>query len=287
MIRHVKQEPRNTSTKLTSNTSNIHNTHNTHSTRRTLSRALPCTLTVIALLIVWQVWVEVAHIPVAVFSSPTEILRATIEAWPTLQPALLITAYEGFMGFFFACVLGILLGVACYSWRALNDAVFPLLSAAQTMPLISIAPLFLLWFGFEPLGKIVIVTVFALFPIAVQTIRGLQSVPQFFVDVALTCGATRTWTLWHVQLRVAARQIFGGIRISAAYVFATAATAEYLGARAGLGIWLQAAYNSFRTPLIFSATFVIIALTGILLLLIHIVERIALGPDERWDGSGQ
>lgn len=255
--------------------------------RTAIARILPCTLTVIALIIVWQLWVNLAHIPSSVFSSPIEIIHATIEAWPTLKPALLITTYEGVIGFICACFCGIILGVACYSWRALNDAVFPLLSAAQTMPLISIAPLFLLWFGFEPMGKIVIVTLFALFPIAVQTIRGLQAVPQFFVDVALTCGATRTWTLWHVQLRVAARQIFGGIRISAAYVFATAATAEYLGARGGLGIWLQAAYNSFRTPLIFSATVVIIALTGILLLIIHAIERVLLGPDERWDGSGQ
>ena len=97
-----------------------------------------------------------------------------------------------------------------------------------------------------------------------QTIRGLEAVPQFYSDVALTCGATRTWTLWHVKLRVAARQIYGGIRVSAAYIFATAATAEYLGARKGLGIWLQAAYNSFRTPLIFSATLVIIVITGVI-----------------------
>ena len=102
--------------------------------------------------------------------------------------------------------------------------------------------------------------------------------PQFYSDVALTCGATKTWTLWHVKLRVAARQIYGGIRVSAAYIFATAATAEYLGARKGLGIWLQAAYNSFRTPLIFSATLVIIVITGMLMCLVNLSERIILGP---------
>ena len=146
------------------------------------------------------------------------------------------------------------------------------------MPLISIAPLFLIWFGFEISGKIVIVAVFGLFPIAVQTVRGLEAVPQFYSDVALTCGATRAWTLWHVKLRVAARQIYGGIRVSAAYIFATATTAEYLGARKGLGIWLQAAYNSFRTPLIFSATLVIIVITGILMCLVNLSERMLLGP---------
>ena len=66
--------------------------------------------------------------------------------------------------------------------------------------------------------------------------------------------------------------------VSAAYIFATAATAEYLGARKGLGIWLQAAYNSFRTPLIFSATLVIIVITGMLMCLVNLSERIILGP---------
>lgn len=80
-----------------------------------------------------------------------------------------------------------------------------------------------------------------------------------------------------MDLRVAARQIFGGVRVSAAYVFATAATAEYLGARSGLGIWLQAAYNSFQTPRIFAATFVIIIMTGLLLLAVHAVERLTIG----------
>ena len=84
-----------------------------------------------------------------------------------------------------------------------------LLTAAQTLPLISIAPLFLIWFGFEPVGKIVIVAVFAIFPIVVQTMRGLAAVPAFYDDVAMTCGASRAWTLFHVDLRVAARQIFG------------------------------------------------------------------------------
>ena len=76
---------------------------------------------------------------------------------------------------------------------------------------------------------------------------------------------------------MAAGQIFGGLRISAAYVFATAATSEYLGARNGLGIWLQSAFNSFRTPLIFSATLVIILLTALLLGLITLTERLLLG----------
>lgn len=201
-----------------------------------------------------------------------------VETWPTpVARDRNCTLLEGTVGSCSPVTCGILIAFA-YCSRIADAALFPLLSAAQTMPLISIAPLFLIWFGFEISGKIVIVAVFGLFPIAVQTVRGLEAVPQFYSDVALTCGATRAWTLWHVKLRVAARQIYGGIRVSAAYIFATATTAEYLGARKGLGIWLQAAYNSFRTPLIFSATLVIIVITGILMCLVNLSERLLLGP---------
>lgn len=217
-----------------------------------LQRRIPTVIAVVLLLAVWEAWVRIGNVPSTMIAAPSEIAQATVETWSTLWPATQVTLLEGTVGFLFAVLFGILIGILLYCSCIANAALLPLLSAAQTMPLISIAPLFLIWFGFEISGKIVIVTVFGLFPIAVQTIRGLEAVPQFYSDVALTCGATKAWTLWHVKLRVAARQIYGGIRVSAAYIFATAATAEYLGARKGLGIWLQAAYNSFRTPLIFS-----------------------------------
>ncbi|EFA23711.1 ABC transporter, permease protein [Bifidobacterium gallicum DSM 20093 = LMG 11596] len=234
-------------------------------------------ITVALLLVVWQVWVSLAHVSETMISSPVQIVQAIVTSWPTLWPATWVTLYEGVIGFLLACALGVLLGIGIHCSRTAYAALFPLLAAAQTLPLISIAPLFLIWFGFEPIGKIVLVAIFALFPIAVQTMRGLQAVPQFYDDVAMTCGASRSWTLFHVDLRVAARQIFGGMRVSGAYVFATAATAEYLGARQGLGIWLQAAYNSFRTPLIFAATVVIIIMTALLLSCVHLAERCLIG----------
>lgn len=247
---------------------------------RALARALPTLVTVTAILIAWETWVRLGAVNKALISAPSDIAAATIETWPSLAPAAAVTALEGLIGFLIAIAAGILLGIGLYSSRLAHRAVFPLVYGAQMMPLISIAPLFLIWFGFEISGKIAIVAIFGLFPIAVQTLRGLKAVPQFYEDVALTSGASRAWTLWHVKLRVAAHHIFGGIRISAAYVFATATTAEYLGARSGLGIWLQQAYNSFRTPLIFSATGVIIALTALLLIGVNLCERFLLGEQE-------
>ena len=244
------------------------------------ARVAPPAVTVGGLLIVWEIAVDAGHISQRVLASPSQIAASIIKTWPDLWEATAITTYEAITGFLIAAVAGMLIGIGLYVSKTLYRGIYPLLAAAQTIPLITIAPLFMIWFGFEPLGKIVIVAVFGVFPVAVQTCRGMLAVPQFYEDVALTCGATRAWALWHVKLRVAARQVFGGLRISAAYVFGTAVTAEYLGAMNGLGIWLQAAFNSFRTPLIFSATIMVVALTALLLTIISLAERLLLGPDD-------
>lgn len=244
------------------------------------ARVAPPAFTVGGLLIVWEIAVDAGHISQRVLASPSQIAASIVKTWPDLWEATAITTYEAITGFLIAAVAGVLIGIGLYVFKTLYRGIYPLLAAAQTIPLITIAPLFMIWFGFEPLGKIVIVAVFGVFPVAVQTCRGMLAVPQFYEDVALTCGATRAWALWHVKLRVAARQVFGGLRISAAYVFGTAVTAEYLGAMNGLGIWLQAAFNSFRTPLIFSATIMVVALTALLLTIISLAERLLLGPDD-------
>lgn len=244
------------------------------------ARVAPPAFTVGGLLIVWEIAVDAGHISQRVLASPSQIAASIVKTWPDLWEATAITTYEAITGFLIATVAGVLIGIGLYVSKTLYRGIYPLLAAAQTIPLITIAPLFMIWFGFEPLGKIMIVAVFGVFPVAVQTCRGMLAVPQFYEDVALTCGATRAWALWHVKLRVAARQVFGGLRISAAYVFGTAVTAEYLGAMNGLGIWLQAAFNSFRTPLIFSATIMVVALTALLLTIISLAERLLLGPDD-------
>lgn len=244
------------------------------------ARVAPPAFTVGGLLIVWEIAVDAGHISQRVLASPSQIAASIVKTWPDLWEATAITTYEAITGFLIATVAGVLIGIGLYVSKTLYRGIYPLLAAAQTIPLITIAPLFMIWFGFEPLGKIVIVAVFGVFPVAVQTCRGMLAVPQFYEDVALTCGATRAWALWHVKLRVAARQVFGGLRISAAYVFGTAVTAEYLGAMNGTGIWLQAAFNSFRTPLIFSATIMVVALTALLLTIISLAERLLLGPDD-------
>ncbi len=232
------------------------------------------TVAVVLLLVLWQAAVDISGVSTRVMASPAQIVSEFAASWGTiLGPATLVTWLEGLAGFLLAIPVGIGLGILLYLSPLASAALSPLLVTLQTLPLIAVAPLFIIWFGFEPAGKVVMVLVLSFFPITVQTTRGLLAVPRFYDDVALTCGAGPAWTLFHVRLRVAARQILGGMRIAAVYVYGTAVTAEYLGARQGLGIVLQSAFNSFRTPLILAATLIIIALTGLLVGFVSLLER--------------
>lgn len=231
------------------------------------------------LLAIWQICVCAGKVSPRVLSSPWQIVVCLVEYWPSvLSSATLITGLEGLIGFLVSIPIGIVLGIGLYSSKTVQASVYPLIVIAQMLPLITIAPLFIIWFGFSPVGKGIMVAIFSVFPVAVQTFRGLEKVPEEYVDVAKSCGAGRFWILLHVRLRLAAPQIFGGMKIATAYVFATAATAEYLGARNGLGIVLQSAFESFQTPLIFSATVVIIAMTALLWAVVSISERIVSRP---------
>ena len=153
-----------------------------------LVRIAPPAITIGLLLVVWEAAVRAGHVSERVLASPTQIIASMVRTWPDLMDAAAITTYEALTGFAIAIVAGVLIGIGLYLSKTLHRAFYPLLVAAQTIPLITVAPLFMIWFGFEPLGKIVIVAVFGVFPIAVQTARGLTAVPQFYEDVALTCG---------------------------------------------------------------------------------------------------
>lgn len=248
-----------------------------HRIPRIFFHTLPTVMLLLIVGIFWELSANSSTDVARIWASPSRIIAGTRLNWAPLMSNLGITVSEGFWGFAIAIVAGIALGILLYLSRLANSAVMPILTAAQTLPLISVAPFFLWWFGFDQAGKIALVCVFSIFPIAIQTTRGLRAVPRYFSDVALTCGAGRVWTMWHVQLRGAARQIFSGIRIAGTYAFATAATAEYMGSRQGIGIFLQSAYNQMQAPLVWAATLSILVVTAILVGVIVLVERMWLG----------
>lgn len=226
----------------------------------------------LASVVAWQIVVMVTGVRPRILPSPARIATAAMADLPKLGRAAGITATESIAGLVLGTLVGVLVAYCLFAWSAVERAVYPLLVLSQAVPLIAIAPLVIIWFGFEMGSKVLVVTLYAVFPIAVALLRGLKEVPGSQISAMRTLGAGDAWILLRVRTPHAATHFFSGLRIAATYAPATAATAEFLGARAGLGVYLLSAQASFRTDLVFAAAAVLTLLTLVLFGLVAAVE---------------
>jgi ABC-type nitrate/sulfonate/bicarbonate transport system permease component len=158
----------------------------------------------------------------------------------------------------------------------LRRAVYPLLVVSQTIPLITIAALLVLWFGFGLLPKVLIVALVCFFPIVVAGAAGFFATDPELVRLFRTFGASNWVIFWRVRFPGALPYLFSGIRIAVTYSVIGAVWGEYVGAEWGLGIFMQRAQHAYQIPLVFAAILVIATLSIGLFLLTSVVERLVI-----------
>ena len=155
-------------------------------------------------------------------------------------------------------------------------AVYPLLVASQTVPIIAVAPLFVLWFGIGLLPKVLVVVLVTFFPICVALLDGLAATDREATDLFESFGASRRQELLKLRLPGALPQLFTGLRIAVTYAVIGAIFGEAVGAVDGLGIWIVLSKNLFRTDLVFAAILITAILTLALWLLVGLAERLVI-----------
>jgi ABC-type nitrate/sulfonate/bicarbonate transport system permease component len=188
--------------------------------------------------------------------------------WVTLQEILL--------GLLCAIVVGVTLGALIRSSRTVERALYPWLVISQLVPIPAIAPVFVIWFGFDLRPKILVVALVSFFPIVVNTVDGLRAVEPELISLMRTLGASRRKIFLSAQLPAAMPFIFSGLRIAAAFSVIGAVFGEWVGASVGLGYLILTLNNQTATADVF-AVVVVLALIGIgLFALITLIERIAL-----------
>jgi ABC-type nitrate/sulfonate/bicarbonate transport system permease component len=188
----------------------------------------------------------------------------------------LVTLWETVVGFGAALGVGIALAtiVDFSSW--LRRAIYPLLVTSQTIPIIAIAPLVVLWFGYGLPSKALVVALICFFPITVALADGLRSTDPELLKLYRTFGAGRVRLFWMVQLPGALPALFSGIRISIAYSIVGAIFAEYVGSSEGLGFFLQLEQHAFATAAVMATILVTALLSIALFLLVAVIEKLAL-----------
>lgn len=236
----------------------------------------PAFVVVVALLILWEAWVRLGGVDATLLPAPTSILEALANKWDVLLGHSIQTMLETVLGLVIATLLGVVLAVAIDLSSWLRRALYPLLVASQTIPMVALAPLLLVWFGFDILPKVILVVLYCFFPITVACADGLLGVDADLVRLMRSMRASRWQILWLVRLPGAMPSFFSGLRIAATYSVTGAIIGEYVGAEQGLGIYMQTSANAHAIVLVFTAIVVTVILSLALFGLVGLMERILL-----------
>lgn len=233
-------------------------------------------LALVALLVAaWQLYASSGGLGDDVLPSPARVLEQGWEHRQALLDNALPTLRATLAGFALSLTLGFALSVLIDLSGVLRRALMPLLIVSQTLPLIAIAPLVVLWFGFDLLPKVLLVAFVTFFPITVGLVEGYGATDRDSQALLRSMGAGR-WRIFRtLRVPTALPFFFAGLRIAITYAVVGAIFAEYAGATEGLGIYMQNAKNSFRTDLVLAAVGVSAALTLVLFGLTYAVERAA------------
>lgn len=231
---------------------------------------------VLLTLVLWEGVCRLGEVNPKLLPAPSVIIKAGIADWPAASLATQITLIEVLAGTLLAIICGVAISFALWRAKTFGKAVMPLLVISQTIPVVAIAPLLIIWFGFGMTSKILLVALFGVFPIIVAFTKGLAAPSRDQIDVARSLGASSSWIFAHLRMPAALGDFMTGLRIAVAYGPATAATAEFVGAENGLGIYLLTAQGSFRTELVFFGAGILTLMTLAAYLLVVLAERVLI-----------
>lgn len=235
--------------------------------------ALPPLAVLVALFAAWELYVAASDISPVTLPAPSAILNGAFRNRELLWDHSLVTLQETVLGLAASITFAVALAVLIDAFAPARRALYPLLVGSQTLPIVVIAPLLILWFGFELTPKVLVVALYTFFPITVAFASGLAATDSEALVLMRTLGANRLQTLRLLKIPQALPFLFTGLRISVTYAIIAALFAEWSGAREGLGIYVLLMKNSFRTDMVFAAIFLIALLSLGLFLLVGLIER--------------
>ena len=241
---------------------------------RRAARALPAVVAVALLVAVWQIYTSVSDIRPQVLPSPSRVVSQGWSHRDALLDNASATLQVTLIGFTASLAVAWLLAVVVDFSPWLRRAVVPLFVASQTLPIIAIAPLMIIWFGFGLLPKILVIALTTFFPMAIGLIEGFASTDRDAGSLLRSMGASRWAEFRYVRLPSALPRFFTALRIGITYAVVGAVFSEYVGASSGLGIYMAQQKNSFRTDLVLAAVLVTSLISIALFLLTFAVERV-------------
>lgn len=244
--------------------------------RMTQSAWVRPVLFLVLLVVLWDLAIRVFRIPPYQVPKPEDVIQTLWSDWPQLLAQAVPTTIATVEGFLLSAVFGIAIAVLIAGSKTVESYIYPLLVFSQSIPKIAIAPLFVVWFGFGMMPKVLSAFLLGFFPVVVSAVQGFKSVEPDMLDLARAMEARRLQIFRMVSFPHAMPAIFAGLKVSITLAVVGAVVGEFVGSNSGLGFVLQRSIGNFELPTMFAAL-VILSLIGVVLFwILDVAERLVI-----------
>ena len=239
----------------------------------TLKKILPG-LIIAALLILWEACVHVFAIPLYVLPAPTQVVAAFFKELPTLARHACVSMAEALLGMGIALALSLLLGILMDAFPTFKRSIYPILVVTQTVPMLVLAPIFIIYMGFGLAPKILTVTLMCFFPIVVSFVDGMAQVHTGYIHLLRSYGANRLQIYTLAKIPASVPSLLSGLKVAATYSISGAVVGEWIASKEGLGYYLLRVKNNYMLDKVFACVVVIILLSLLMNGLIRLAQHI-------------
>lgn len=229
-----------------------------------------------SLLVIWELACKLFSIPLYVLPSPVQVIQSLFTESATLSHHAAVTVMEAVIGILLSLILAIVLGILMDCFPLVRQGIYPLLVVTQTVPMIVLAPILIIYMGFGIAPKILTVILMCFFPIAVSFSDGLAQVDEEYVHLVRSYGASRLSAYRLVKIPAAIPALLSGLKVSTTYSISGAVVGEWIGAQEGLGYYLLRVKNGYMLDRVFACVLIIIILSLCMNGLIRIYQHFAL-----------
>lgn len=223
-------------------------------------RAVPFIVAAV-LLALWEAVVRVNQIPLYVLPAPSEVLVTLFQERTILLGHMWVTVAEAMAGMAIALGLALVLGVVMDMFPAVKRGIYPLLVVTQTVPMIVLAPILIIYLGFGMTPKILTVVLMCFFPIAVSFTDGMGQTDQDYSNLVKSYGASKWKVYTLVKIPSALPSLVSGLKVAATYSISGAVVGEWIASQSGLGYYLLRVKNGYMLDKVFACVLVIIMLS--------------------------
>lgn len=244
-----------------------------------MKRWLLPTLLLASLIAAWQLaassgaLADLLNLEPFLVPSPAEIAESLWQSRSLLAENAWVTLQEVLLGFGCAVITGLGFAVALHLSETLRRAFYPLIVASQTIPVVALAPILVVWFGYGLGAKLWVIALICFFPITISTLDGLRSVDPEATKMMRTLNGSRRQILWRIDAPTALPAFFSGARIALAVAPIGAVFGEWVGSNSGLGHLMLQDNAQLETARLFAAVVVLSAMAMVLVGLLALAER--------------